>query len=545
MTGPHDALDIAVEHHRAGRLAEAGRIYRLVLDRHPDHPDAHHLLGLVVSAEGRADEAAARIARSLALRPDVADPWYNLGNLQRRRGARAAAIAAFARAEALVPAERNRLFQGVTHAEHAADLAGGMKALMAHFNAFHARNRSLPAWRHDFLAHALGAEVRARVLAHTEAALRLAPRDGTAMYIAMLVFMAAGEPERARAVLEVSGGDANPDLSRLAAEVTWYLRDAAGARAHYLTFVERTCAAPVELRPLHPEVAGAARYRNRPSGGAAAGRGGGSGGGGGPVLIYTHYGNPDYLHYGIGQNRIACPDARIVLIGNNENRIDGIEHRTIAQHFALAREVVVRYTHDSGNGFCYELFCIVRWFVFLDFCRREKLSEVFFLDSDYMLFGDPMQDIERFRAAGAAFSLNSAHFSYFTVDRLEEFCAHILAFFRAGRDTASFWAANNSELFSDMAFIFDYQRNHPWRNLCTLEDDAFYDYSITGSDGFRTMPDPHCGTIKDVWLEDGQPWCVHEATGRPVRFRGLHFQGHSKPRMRDLFLHHPWGKPPA
>jgi len=52
-----DALNLALQHHRAGRLTEAENIYRQVLAHLPDHPDALHLLGVVCQQHGRGDEA--------------------------------------------------------------------------------------------------------------------------------------------------------------------------------------------------------------------------------------------------------------------------------------------------------------------------------------------------------------------------------------------------------------------------------------------------------------------------------------------------------
>jgi hypothetical protein len=37
------ALETAVAHHQAGRLAEAEQLYRQILARFPDHPDTLHL----------------------------------------------------------------------------------------------------------------------------------------------------------------------------------------------------------------------------------------------------------------------------------------------------------------------------------------------------------------------------------------------------------------------------------------------------------------------------------------------------------------------
>ena len=59
------ALQLALQHHRAGRLAEAEPIYRQVLARQPDHPDALHLLGLIAHQVGRHADAKALIERAI------------------------------------------------------------------------------------------------------------------------------------------------------------------------------------------------------------------------------------------------------------------------------------------------------------------------------------------------------------------------------------------------------------------------------------------------------------------------------------------------
>ena len=39
------ALDLALQHHTAGRLSQAENIYQQILQSHPDQPHALHLLG--------------------------------------------------------------------------------------------------------------------------------------------------------------------------------------------------------------------------------------------------------------------------------------------------------------------------------------------------------------------------------------------------------------------------------------------------------------------------------------------------------------------
>lgn len=73
------SIQTALEHHRAGRLAEAEKIYREVLDVDSDNADALHLLGVLAHQIGD-DKAAVRlIENALQIRPSTAIFLNNLG----------------------------------------------------------------------------------------------------------------------------------------------------------------------------------------------------------------------------------------------------------------------------------------------------------------------------------------------------------------------------------------------------------------------------------------------------------------------------------
>jgi protein O-GlcNAc transferase len=133
------ALQTAFEHHQAGRLAEAERIYRQVLEVEPRNVDALHLLGLVahqlgMNAEaveliesahrfgrpqaaslnslgkaylglGRPDEARRSFRKALALEPDNAEVHNNLGVALRELGRPDEAERSYRRAVALQPGD--------------------------------------------------------------------------------------------------------------------------------------------------------------------------------------------------------------------------------------------------------------------------------------------------------------------------------------------------------------------------------------------------------------------------------------------------------
>ncbi len=89
--------------HHQGRLAEAERIYREIVQRQPHNASAVHMLGLVALQTQRLDRAVKLIGRAVALAPDNADALINLGLALHEARRFADAIATFDRAIALSP----------------------------------------------------------------------------------------------------------------------------------------------------------------------------------------------------------------------------------------------------------------------------------------------------------------------------------------------------------------------------------------------------------------------------------------------------------
>jgi protein O-GlcNAc transferase len=74
-------LNEAVMLHRSGQLAEAETIYRRILKGDPNHPDALHLLGVLASQAGRHDLAVRIIHQAIAISPNNAFYYINLGHV--------------------------------------------------------------------------------------------------------------------------------------------------------------------------------------------------------------------------------------------------------------------------------------------------------------------------------------------------------------------------------------------------------------------------------------------------------------------------------
>jgi predicted O-linked N-acetylglucosamine transferase (SPINDLY family) len=100
---PRQLIDAAVAHHQAGRVDEAERVYRQVLDEHPDQADAWHLLGLLTAQRGNREGARQLIRRAIELDPSADLYHVNLGSISGACGDNAEAAACLRRAIDLNP----------------------------------------------------------------------------------------------------------------------------------------------------------------------------------------------------------------------------------------------------------------------------------------------------------------------------------------------------------------------------------------------------------------------------------------------------------
>jgi protein O-GlcNAc transferase len=105
----------AMAHHRAGRLLDAERLYRLVCDTDPKNARALHLLGVVAHQLKRPD-AATYVGRAVTIDPDFAEAHNDRGVILAANGLLAEALPCFERAVALNPRyseARNNFGQGL------------------------------------------------------------------------------------------------------------------------------------------------------------------------------------------------------------------------------------------------------------------------------------------------------------------------------------------------------------------------------------------------------------------------------------------------
>ncbi|HTC33327.1 MAG TPA: tetratricopeptide repeat protein [Bryobacteraceae bacterium] len=96
-------LQNALDHHRAGRLNDAERIYLQILAADAEQPDCLHLLGMIEHQRGRHQVAADMIRHAIAIRATEAAYHSNLGGVLQSQGKLDEAAACFEQALFLKP----------------------------------------------------------------------------------------------------------------------------------------------------------------------------------------------------------------------------------------------------------------------------------------------------------------------------------------------------------------------------------------------------------------------------------------------------------
>jgi tetratricopeptide (TPR) repeat protein len=96
-------LDLALQQHQSGQMAEAEANYRIVLAARPEHADALHLLGLILHQTERFDQALGFITKAISIRPNSAEYYNSLAAVYSAMKQADAAIAAARRAVELQP----------------------------------------------------------------------------------------------------------------------------------------------------------------------------------------------------------------------------------------------------------------------------------------------------------------------------------------------------------------------------------------------------------------------------------------------------------
>lgn len=208
---PQDSLQIALEHHRAGRLMHAEAGYKMLLETNPRNADALHWLGVLLCQAGQVKEAIALLEKAASIRPADVAFQHNLGQAYLNAGQKDQAIQAFERATA--NATETEPLIALAQARLSRRMPGDADAAVAALR----RAQSLgveTADLHHHLGVALLAAGRASdAISAFQAALVKKPNDAATYYHMALAHRTAGQIKETRKCL-IEALEVQPELAQ-------------------------------------------------------------------------------------------------------------------------------------------------------------------------------------------------------------------------------------------------------------------------------------------------------------------------------------------
>ena len=199
-------------------------------------------------------------------------------------------------------------------------------------------------------------------------------------------------------------------------------------------------------------------------------------------IILVHTGDSFYLEPALRQARKSNPESHIYLISDEStNHYDFIEHVNISDYMASAEQFEKVYVHLSINPYHYELFCLQRWFIILEFVKKNNILHFLCIDSDVMLYCSVDEVFGKWIDYDmATCQIIGPQYTLFSQDSLKRFCEYIYAHYadKQGLEEVKSWHTKGA--ISDMNFFRDYSEKPNIRifNTAQVVDGACFDYNM-------------------------------------------------------------------
>lgn len=253
-------------------------------------------------------------------------------------------------------------------------------------------------------------------------------------------------------------------------------------------------------------------------------------------IIFIHKGNPIYLQVALLQAKKICTD-EIFLLGDETNNFNYINHFNISD-YDNTKELKSIYKHMSSNKYDYELFCIQRWFIIRDFCKKNGFEQFWVVDSDVLIYENlqnflPYLENKDFSIIAKKGFFVGPQTSYFKTEVLEDFCNFIISCYKTKTKLQTVYQKLQDEKnisgISDMVLLELYcDHNKKYIDFDYSKDRNFlFDENINCPHGFEFK-----NGKKNIKFKSNIPYArLNSEKHENLEFATLHFQGGAKELM--------------
>ena len=247
------------------------------------------------------------------------------------------------------------------------------------------------------------------------------------------------------------------------------------------------------------------------------------------VIVFSHYGYSDYLEYTLACARKTNPSARLIFLGDLENKEvvqkNGWEYFYYENYKGLLDERFGRvFMHVQGknhnpikNGKDWLRYVFERWFFIENFVVQQNICRFWHFDSDTMI----LRDLESFAETLSDFEFtvqcnNTCLNGLMNKQVVSDYCKHICDLFEnpayLAKQQLEFDTINPDYAFTEMRAFDDFKNKSDlkWANLMLYNDQHVFDDSICQKHGFKMTKLFYGPFVKDVHSVNGLFWALRD-----------------------------------
>lgn len=267
-----------------------------------------------------------------------------------------------------------------------------------------------------------------------------------------------------------------------------------------------------------------------------------------PVFVF-HKGNPDYLKKMVDFAVIS--NNEIHLVGNDENKnVSAIWANADDYLSDSFYEFEKAFIQLSDYSYDFDMMCFKRFYIMLEYMKKNKLDEMIFADSDMLIFTDLT---EFFRKNKCKVSLSipkrqenfrwaaQASCSYWTIEYLEDFLLFVIDMYKNHIDVLkekyAYHIANAAKGgVCDMTLLYLWSREKEGvLNTAMDVDGVVLDHVVGRSDNYldNEYAFHKILKVKKVKFKNKKPYFIRD-DGTEIMAATIHCQGSTKSLIDEL-----------
>ena len=276
-----------------------------------------------------------------------------------------------------------------------------------------------------------------------------------------------------------------------------------------------------------------------------------------PIIFYQD-GYQEFLEYALAQARHSNPASKMYVICDDSVIKRLIYRRSINiipinNYAPLIEEFEKHYQHFSANPIKYELVCFVRWIAIYELMRENNINSAFICDSDCLVYSNISELFPLYNAEYASLIIvndqepfvwvASGGESYWNIKGLKLFVEYLFDAYKNGirlllNDKIKYHQTQNvAGGVCDMTLLYKFyiQNRSKFSNILTVTDGGTFDMAIGTSDNEFRNEYQFDGNKKIINYTEKIPFGYNIILDKQIRFHLLHFQGASKPLMKEFY----------